>query len=262
MNQANPLRQTRPPKNEALYQGKFFPALPNGKYQSEAAFVRYKVILTQRVLWISDELCIPIQKIKSVEIIDKFLNKALGVTYENPITGGGLEQVFICKLDPIGIGLYRKAPLVELAAKIEAAKEAAPAEDPEENKREITDGFLSPEKDYSEADEELRPCEVCGAKPAYYIGHVFLLGAFVIWLRSGEQRRVHCKKHALLQGGWRYLVTAGTGWLGISIIGYPFLVIRTALNLKPAVGGWSYLLAVLPLPFVAYAVYAFVMAVW
>ncbi len=92
----------------------------------------------------------------------------------------------------------------------------------------------------------LRGCEVCGAKPAYYVGYLYLVSAILLCYRSEARRRIHCRKHNAIHGLAYYSLTALTGWIGLGVFAYPFVVFAAGRNLTPALGKASYVLGLLP----------------
>jgi hypothetical protein len=212
-----------------VLQGRWRPTDARGG--SLGSFATY-LCLTAECLWVSPELSIPLRAIERVELTTPrglLPRRVLRIEYRNPITGGG-EAIFLCKLDELGLGFYRRRPLEELAARIEELRSAATSSDPESP--------APPPVPYC--------CEVCGAKPAFYVGYFFLIGAFLVWYQSPMSRRLHCARHNAAHGAWRYLVTALTGWWGFSVFGYPRATYVAGRNLEPAFGRAAHALALGP----------------
>jgi hypothetical protein len=227
---ANPLHRPKAPKAECILTGRFYFTNANGGL---ASGVGTQVRLTPESLSITSDLAIPIGSIDAIEIVHRRglpPRHFVRIVFVNPVTGGK-ELVCLSKLDAFGIGLRRIAPLQELVRAVEAQRAGAAS------------------AQTAAAQQDLPPpghCEVCGAKPAYYVGYVFLAGALLLTWRSAEKRRVHCRKHNALHGAGYYLLTALTGWIGIGVLAYPFLVFAAARNLAPALGRATYVLGVLP----------------
>ncbi len=235
----NPLRQSEPSTGHSLYDGKFYFA--DAKARLANGSLGTRVHVTPEFLWVTDELAIPLSSIVDVQLLEKGWvpkRRALAVSFQNPITGEG-EVVFLCKPDAVGIGLYRVQPLHELMRWIEQARASAPAVvpvvQPSDASAVVTDDFARADK-----------CEVCGARPATYITYAYLISIILISYRSQPKRRIHCQKHNLLYGLPHYLLTVLTGWCGIGVFGYPFMVFGTARSLTPAIGNVTYVLGLLP----------------
>jgi hypothetical protein len=234
---ANPLRRSKPSKDQSILHGRFYFTDEKGRL---ASGVGTHVYLTAESLWITPELSIAVERIESSRVVEKRglpPRRFLEIRYVNPITCGR-EVVYLCKLDGIGIGLQRAKPVQELAREIETLRShrtpsfAVDAE--------VVGGGVP------EAHPALDRCETCGAKPAYYVSYLFLVSALLLSYRSESKRRVHCRKHNAIHGLAYYLLTALTGWIGIGIFAYPFVVFAAGRNLTPSFGKTSYVLGVLP----------------
>jgi hypothetical protein len=233
----NPLRQPKPSRDECLYKGRFYFGSDSARLGSDLGF---SLALGRDYLWLSDELSIPLWAIQSTEIFEKGWfpkRRALKIVYENPITGLP-EAIVLLKLD--FLGFYVMKPLQQLMQQLESARATAtrPTAQP-----------ISVEMPSLPARPDV--CEVCGGKPAYYVGYFYLISALMIAFRGPMKRRVHCRKHNLIYGLGHYLVTATTGWFGIGIFAYPFVVFSSARSLEPSFGRATYLLAILPILVVA-----------
>src|SRR5262245_14620908 len=177
----NPLRTSKPASDQCILRGRFYFTDDKG---SLAHAPGTQVCLTADDLRITSELSIPVDQIETVELVRRrglpprcFLR----IRFVNPITNAR-EDVFLCKPDPVGIGLYRVAPIEELRQRIE-----------EQRRR------TSPALGGATAgDPALRPpqappdqCEACGARPAFYVSYVFLVSAVLLSYRSAARRRIH-----------------------------------------------------------------------
>jgi hypothetical protein len=223
MHAANPLRQPKPAEAERLFEGRFYLTDENGRL---AGGIGTSLCLTSGLLWVTPELAIPLGAIDSTEIIEKGVlppRRFLQISYLNPISNGR-ELVCLCKPDPIGIGLYRRKPLEELNRRIGEVRPAT----------------------QSPAMQPLDACEVCGAKPAWYVSYFFAVSALLLAFRSGTRRRMHCRKHNAMHGMLYYLITALTGWIGLGIFVYPLVVFAAGRNLAPSLGRASWVLGILP----------------
>jgi hypothetical protein len=218
------LRRPKPDKAERLFEGRFYFTDENGRL---AGGLGTTICLTAELLWVTPELAIPLGAVDSWEILEKGVlppRRFLQLSYLNPITNGR-EVLSLCKPDPIGIGLYRRKPLEELSRRI---------------------GEIRPPSPSTTSIQPLDACEICGAKPAWYVSYFFAVSAILLAFRSGARRRMHCRKHNVLHGTLYYLVTALTGWIGLGIFVYPLVVFAAGRNLAPSVGRASYVLGVLP----------------
>jgi hypothetical protein len=185
-----------------------------------------------------------VKLIKQLQIVEKgWLIKihALRLFYFNPASGN-LEMTTIAKVN--FLGLSKRKPVEDLRGVLEAMVEslrldaAAEAQSAKED-----DAFASAET----ISVENRSCESCGTQPCYYVGYVYQLSLGHISYRSVERRRLHCARCNLKMGLPYYLVTMLIGWTGHGIFTYPFVLYRTAKNLKPAIGNAFYGLCLLPI---------------
>jgi hypothetical protein len=227
---ANPLHRPKPRREERLLSFGYYFANENGRI---AGSFGGRLHVAPDRLWLFEELSIPLAAIESVSVLERkrllLTRRFLRIDYRNPVTGR-LETVSICTFDRLGLGFYRREPLEKLARLVEERRAAAaplPAPAPQEPPRPSG-------------------CEVCGGKPASYVGYVFLVGGIVFWYRSAVRRRLHCARHNAFHGAGYYALSALTGWLGISILAYPFITFAAARALSPSLGRAWYLLAVLP----------------
>jgi hypothetical protein len=231
---ANPLHRPKPAREETLLHGRFYFTDEQGRL--EHTFGTH-VFLTSEHLRVTPELSIPLARIASLELVEKrglVRRRFLRIVFVNPITGGP-ECVTFCKPDPIGIGLYRAAPLRELHDRIQELRARAAQVPP-----------ALPAKQGAQQPSTLDRCEVCGARPAYYVPYLYQISAVLVSYRSAAKRRIHCRKHNVLPGLGCYALTALTGWIGIGVFAYPFVVFTTARNLSPSLGRASYALGFLP----------------
>ncbi len=227
---ANPLRKPKPSRDQCILHGRFYFTDEKGKLASDLGTHIY---LTAEYLWVTPELSIPVVMINSVQVVERRglpPRRFIQIGYINPITAGQ-ETVFLCKLDLLGIGLHRTRPLQNLLRRIEDLRPHGGS---------MTSAAVLLET------PPLDCCEACGAKPAYYVGYLFLVSAILICYRSEAKRRVHCRKHNAIHGLGYYLLTALTGWIGIGIFAYPFVVFAAGRNLAPSFRKTSYALGVLP----------------
>ncbi len=232
---ANPLRKSKPPKEEWVHHGRFYFTDENGRMESALGA---QICLTREELWITSDLSIPLGRIDSMGIVERRgvpPRRFLRIGYVNPITKAR-EAVFLCKLDSFGIGLYRMGPIEELLQRIEELRA-------KEGSRPSVVAVGKAEPEAAPAPDR---CEACGEKPAVYVGYVYLVSAILVCYRSAAKRRIHCRKHNALHGLGYYLLTVLTGWIGIGIIPYPFVVYAAARNLAPSLGSAWYALGVLP----------------
>lgn len=233
---ANPLHKPKPARDRWLLHGRFYFTDENGRLLHSFGT---QVCLTAEDLWVAPELSIPVGRIESLEIVARRgvpPRRFLRIAYVNPITMAR-EEVFLCKPDPIGIGLYRVKPLQELVRRIEAL----PRQLDGSTTARVEAGVAA-----SQATALLDRCEVCGAKPAYYVGYLFLVSAVLLYYRSAVRRRLHCRKHNAIHGLGHYCLTVATGWIGIGIVLYPFVVFAAGRNLAPALGKAGVVLGALP----------------
>jgi hypothetical protein len=249
--QSNPLHIPRPKDGDIIFAGRF-----RLVYEPSLELVNFGVVnlrLTRRHLWLSDELAVPLTSIFNLQIIERgiiYKRSALRIVYNNPIINAP-ETVAICKLDPLGLGFYRRKTVENLSEVIRALManpEAATSIESESFQQASTATEVKPDG-----------CEVCGAKPAFYVGHYFLISGIVVSYRSPVRRRMHCKRCLLKHGLPNYLVTALTGWCGIGIFKFPFALYHTSLNLKPVIGNGFYILFALPLLFVVSLIACFLL---
>ncbi|HZN38471.1 MAG TPA: hypothetical protein VFD82_06685 [Planctomycetota bacterium] len=230
---ANPLHRPRPARAQCVLHGRFYFTDDQGKLESG---VGTHVRLTPEYLWITSDLSLPIETIDAMQIVDGSglpPRHFVRIRYVNPVTGDP-ETVCLSKLDAFGIGLHRVAPLRELVRAVEALQARSGS----------STGVA--EKVAPQDKQPLDRCEECGAEPAFYIGYVFLVSAVLLSWRSAARRRVHCRKHNAVHGTGYYLLTTLTGWIGIGVIAYPFVVFAAARNLAPSLGRATYVLGVLP----------------
>jgi hypothetical protein len=227
---ANPLRRSKPAREQRRWSGRVYFTDENGKLLDGKG---QRLYLAADHLWISSELSVPLSAVTSLEIRRSrglIKRRFLDVRYLNPISGAP-EFVAVCSLDFLGFS--RLGPIEELKARIEAQMATLEA-------------TASPTDPMA-----LDQCEVCGAKPAYYVGYMFLVSAIFFSYQSAVTRRIHCRKHNALHGFGRYLLTALVGWIGVGVFAYPFVVFGAARSLEPTVGKAWYALAALPMVCVA-----------
>jgi hypothetical protein len=238
----NPLRKPKPSRVERLFEGRFYFTDEKGRLAGDLGTTVY---LTAEFLWLSAELAVPLGAIDSMQVVEKRglpPRRFLQISYLNPITNER-EVVFLCKFDVLGVGFYRRRPLEDLIRRIEETRaRLGPSAATAGSSTETLQSLHSP----AAPSQELDCCEVCGGKPAYYIGYFFSISAIVLSYRSDAKRRIHCRKHNALHGIFYYLVTAVTGWIGIGIFTYPFVVFGAGRNLAPSLGKTAYVLSVLP----------------
>ena len=233
----NPLRRPKPARDRCVLHGRFYATDENGRLAHD---VGKHVCLTAEELWITPELSIPLGQVEAVEIITRRglpPRRFLAIQFVNPITGAR-EIVCICKPDPVGIGLYRLGPIQELASRIQELARRQASSRPVNVA--VAGGVARQEA------QLLDRCEVCGAKPAFYVSYVFLVSAVLLTYRSDAKRRIHCRKHNALHGFGYYLLTALTGWIGIGALTYPFVVFVAGRNLANSIGRAWIVLGVLP----------------
>lgn len=200
------------------------------------------VQVTDRIIWVTRDLAIPLECISSVEYLKKgwvIPRHALEIVYRNPISRRP-EVIYLC--DPSVLGFYRQPRLFKLQEAIAEAVKVQASLPP-----------LPPEK--TPVPEEELACEVCAAQPAFYRSYRFLAGGILFWYLSAESRHVHCRKHILIKGLPPYFTTAIFGPLGLSILFYPFILWQNALALKPALGKFAFILAVVPMLLIAGLLY-------
>lgn len=231
---ANPLHRPRPPRRERLFSLGYYFANEQGRI---AGALGGRLHLAADHLWLTEDLAIPLAAIETVAVLEKkrlLLPRSwLRLDYLNPISRRR-ETVSICTFDKLGLGFYRREPLEKLARLVEERRAAAPP-------LPAPDAPGAAPRHPGEAR-----CEVCGARPAHYVGYVFLVGALVFWYRSAVRRRVHCARHVAWHGTAYYLVTALTGWLGLSALAYPFVTFAAGRALAPAIGRAWWGLALTP----------------
>ena len=160
---ANPQRRPKPARVQCLLHGRFYFTDQDGRLESSLGA---HVCLTAEHLWVTPELSIPIGQIDSIQLVSRRglpPRRFLQIRFENPITGAP-EILSLCKPDPVGIGLYRVRPLQELMRRIEELP--ARRESPEVG---VAGGLAR------EEPPELDRCEVCGEKPACFVGYVYLI---------------------------------------------------------------------------------------
>jgi hypothetical protein len=242
----NPLHQPKPNADECLYIASFYIADKDCRWNGDvfhdpfSAFNRYNVRLTKQLIWLSPELAIPIKSLVSCKMQERrgwlVTRRALEIIYRNPISQG-LEAVYLCDIDFIGL-YYDKALLYLLSQIEEVIAETIKTE---------LEKSATPETEITEK-KEMKPtgCEACQAHEAFYVSYMFSIGAVVFWYRSEEKRYLHCRRHILIHGSFTYLVTVLFGWLGVCIIAYPFVVYGQAMNFKPIVGNFAYILGIAP----------------
>lgn len=229
----NPLRRPRPERDETVHRVDLHVADEEARYVD--GFQYYKVRLTRDCLWLSRDLALPLECIRVVEPLQrgKWVKRhALRIVYRNPITGTD-ESVQLCRRSFTG---YSEKPLVKLRALVQDQLEIH--------------GELEPAMVENIRREEREPveltCEVCGRRPAVYVGYRSQVGLLSASVVTAEKRRTHCSRHNLLVGGWSYLVTTLTGWWGLCILTWPQMVWERALAMRPAIGRLAYALGVLP----------------
>jgi hypothetical protein len=233
----NPLHRPEPRADESPYDGKFYFA--DGRARLVHGSFPTRVHVTPDMVWITGELAIPAGAIDDVQVIEAGVlprRRAVAISFRNPITGQG-ELVCLCRPDVIG--LYRTQPLHELMGWIEQARAPAPVTTPVPTAAAMA---FPASADVATAGG----CEACGAMPASYVSYSFLVSLILISYRSAPRRRVHCNRHNLMYGLPCYLLTVLTGWCGIGVFGYPFMVFGTARSLAPSLGRLTYVLGVLP----------------
>jgi len=234
---ANPLRKPRPARDQCILHARFYLTDEKGRL---AGGVGTNVCLTAEDLWIMPELSIPVGLIDSVRIVAMGAvppRRFLQILYLNPITSTR-EAVYLCKPDPVGIGLYRVKPLRDLVRRIE---EHPRRREPSAPVVTVAAGdFSLPEA------PALDRCEVCGTQPAYYVSYLFLVSAILLAYRSAPKRRIHCRKHNAIHGLGYYVLTVLTGWIGIGVFAYPFVVFAAGRNLTPSIGKAAVVLGILP----------------
>lgn len=233
----NPLRRPKPSKDQCVLHGRYYFTDEKGKL---ASALGTQIYLTSEYLWVTPELAIPMCTIDSVQVVDRRglpPRHFIQVVYVNPITGNR-ESVSLCKLDSFGIGLHRIRPLRELSVRIEELRSGLGASS-------SAVAALAGDGLHCESPP-LDRCEACGAKPAYYVGYLYLVSAILLCYRSEAKRRIHCRKHNVVHGVAYYLLTVLTGWIGIGIFAFPFVVYVAGRNLAPSLGKASYVLGVLP----------------
>jgi hypothetical protein len=251
---SNPLRRPKPTSG-VLESGRFYATTPTGKLARDIGF---RIYLTDKFLWLSPDLSIPLDCVTSAEVKTEGVlppRHFLDIKYINPITRGP-EQFGLCKFDGIGVGLYRRKPIERIAQIMSAHSVFG---DGPIRYRSVVGSISSDtgpssvvdaSENIDDADVGLvatLPCEVCGERPSYYAAYFYLVSLLVISFRSGVVRRIHCKRHHAIHTTGNYLLTALTGWIGVGIFGYPLAVFQLAKNFVPSLGKpASLVLGVLP----------------
>lgn len=236
----NPLRRPKPSRDESLYRSRFYFGSEGARIEGAFGF---SIVLGRDYLWLGDELSVPLWAIRHAEIFEAGWypkRRALKITYENPITSLP-EAIILMKPDFFGLNAVK--PLKELLQKLDAARASAsrPVSISSANSAVPLVGL-----------EPVDACEICGEKPAYYVGYTYLISALVVSYRGAVKRRIHCRKHNLVHGLGHYLVTAATGWFGIGIFAYPYVVFGASRSLEPSIGRRAtYVLAAAPILVVA-----------
>ena len=235
---ANPLRKPRPARDRCILHGRFYFTDEKGRL---ASGVGTHVCLTADELWIAPELSLPVDRIDSLQLVARPGSpprRFLQIGYVNPITNAR-ETVFLCKPDPVGIGLYRVKPLQDLMRRIEELPRHRDGSTPVG----LSAAGDAGRRETPPSDR----CEACGAKPAYYVGYLFQVSVILLSYRSAAKRRIHCRQHNAIHGLGYYILTVLTGWIGIGIFAYPFVVFAAGRNLAPSFGkAAAVILGVLP----------------
>ncbi|MBS2032149.1 MAG: hypothetical protein JST54_29895 [Deltaproteobacteria bacterium] len=230
----NPLRRPKPSRKESLYRATLYFADANGKIAGQLG---HAIALGREYLWLTDEIAIPLSAIRTAGIVEHGgfpKRRSYQLTFENPISRRS-EQINL--VNPTLIGFYPSTRLLPLLENVERARASLAS---------------SPGASPGQATERApvsapTGCEVCNATPAWYVGYTYLVSFLVVSYRGAAKRRVHCKKHNLIYGLGHYLLTALTGWFGIGIFGYPFVVWAAARSLTPSLGRATYALAGAPI---------------
>jgi len=197
----NPFRAPKPKKNDTVFKGTFLPATEKGTYTG-ASFARMRLVLTARILWLSEELTVPLSAIQSVERINK--DKAVQIAFRHWLEQRD-EVVFLCAQD--FIGFYDRKKNRALVDALNEHRAKLP---------QVTDEKMAVKVEG--AVREHAGCEKCGDKDAkmLHLGAFYCVGLYPIaGAYSWEPtRRYLCAKHAVRQSFLLTLATAVGGYWG------------------------------------------------
>jgi hypothetical protein len=123
----------RPDSANCLFVGIFKPANSNAEYSGN--FGRLHVHLTTRIIWLSEDLCIPLESVRLVRLIQTgwiLRAYAMEIVFVNPETGA-VDKTYLCDVNSLGI--YRLQRLKDLKVALEKALREFTEYNPEQGRQ-------------------------------------------------------------------------------------------------------------------------------